>query len=103
MNKILKRSRSKKNDELYTLIEDVEAELWHYRGKTVYLNCDDPMEQLRFKKEARAEADKYLEHFREPRRPSTCSRSAGGSPHRPGSFTNPTQIVKIMKENHLND
>ena len=34
-----------KNDEFYTRLEDVEAELQHYpnafRGKVVYLNCDD--------------------------------------------------------------
>lgn len=40
---LAKRAR---NDEFYTRIDDVEAELCHYRehfrGKTVYLNCDDP-------------------------------------------------------------
>ena len=45
-NSNLQRARRAKNDEFYTRIEDVEAELWHYRdhfrGKTVYLNCDDP-------------------------------------------------------------
>ena len=34
-----------KNDEFYTRLEDVEAELQYYpnafRGKVVYLNCDD--------------------------------------------------------------
>ena len=45
-NSNLRSARRAKNDEFYTRIEDVEAELWHYRdhfrGKTVYLNCDDP-------------------------------------------------------------
>lgn len=45
-NSNLHSARRAKNDEFYTRIEDVEAELWHYRehfrGKTVYLNCDDP-------------------------------------------------------------
>lgn len=42
----LHAARKAKNDEFYTRIEDVEAELYHYRdhfrNKTVYLNCDDP-------------------------------------------------------------
>ena len=41
----LTAAKKAKNDEFYTRIEDVEAELWHYRdhfrSKTVYLNCDD--------------------------------------------------------------
>lgn len=45
-NSGLHAARRAKNDEFYTRIEDVEAELYHYRdhfqGKTVYLNCDDP-------------------------------------------------------------
>ena len=45
-NSSLHSARRAKNDEFYTRIEDVEVELRHYRehfrGKTVYLNCDDP-------------------------------------------------------------
>lgn len=45
-NNNLHSARRAKNDEFYTRIEDVEAELYHYRDKfkdqTVYLNCDDP-------------------------------------------------------------
>lgn len=45
-NNKLHRARKAKNDEFYTRLEDVEAELYHYRehfrDKTVYLNCDDP-------------------------------------------------------------
>ena len=45
-NANLHKARKARLDEFYTRIEDVEAELWHYRehfrGKTVYLNCDDP-------------------------------------------------------------
>ncbi len=36
----------KKNDEFYTQLEDINNELYHYedhfRGKTIYCNCDDP-------------------------------------------------------------
>ena len=44
-NSNLNLARRAKNDEFYTRLEDVEAELVHYenhfRDKTVYLNCDD--------------------------------------------------------------
>lgn len=39
-------AKVKKNDEFYTLTEDIASELSHYKeylaGKTVYCNCDDP-------------------------------------------------------------
>lgn len=39
-------ARYSKNDEFYTRMPDIEKELGHYvdafRGRTVYLNCDDP-------------------------------------------------------------
>ena len=39
-------ARKAKNDEFYTQLADIENELRHYRshfkGKTVYCNCDDP-------------------------------------------------------------
>ena len=39
-NSNLQRAKSAHDDEFYTRIEDIEAELWHYRdhfrGKTVY-------------------------------------------------------------------
>ena len=42
----LGRARRKKNDEYYTRLEDIEAELQHYpdefRDKIVYCNCDNP-------------------------------------------------------------
>lgn len=42
----LKSAKKVKNDEFYTLIEDVEKEMIYYRhyfeGKTLLLNCDDP-------------------------------------------------------------
>lgn len=45
-NTNLHRAKRAKNDEFYTRLVDVEAELRHYpkafRGKVVYLNCDDP-------------------------------------------------------------
>lgn len=45
-NASLSRAKTNKEDEFYTQLEDVERELKHYRkhfkGKVVYLNCDDP-------------------------------------------------------------
>lgn len=45
-NKHLRRARMAKNDEFYTLYEDIEKEVLHYRdkfrNKTVYCNCDNP-------------------------------------------------------------
>lgn len=47
-NDNLHDSRKKKEDEFYTEIGMIEKELVHYRdhfkGKTVYCNCDDPKE-----------------------------------------------------------
>lgn len=45
-NKNLQLAKVKKNDEFYTQLTDIEKELCHYRehfkGKTVFCNCDDP-------------------------------------------------------------
>jgi modification methylase ecoRI len=45
-NKQLSQAKMGKKDEFYTQLEDIEAELKHYRGhfagKTVLCNCDDP-------------------------------------------------------------
>ena len=45
-NKQLTQAKKAKKDEFYTQLEDIEAELKHYRkhfeGKTVLCNCDDP-------------------------------------------------------------
>lgn len=45
-NKDLNRAKKAKEDEFYTQLGDIEAELRHYteyfRGKTVLCNCDDP-------------------------------------------------------------
>lgn len=45
-SKNLNDSKKRKNDEFYTLLPDIEAELQHYkkrfRGKTIYCNCDNP-------------------------------------------------------------
>lgn len=47
-NKALRAAHKAKNDEFYTRLEDIEAELKHYKahfkGKTVFCNCDDPFE-----------------------------------------------------------
>ncbi len=44
----LHKARAVKNDEFYTRLTDIEKELVHYRehfrGKTVFCNCDDPAE-----------------------------------------------------------
>lgn len=44
-NRNLRKAASVKNDEFYTLAEDVSAEMWNYlsnfRDKRVYLPCDD--------------------------------------------------------------
>jgi hypothetical protein len=49
----LARANRDKNDEFYTQLADVEAELRHYRdqfrGKVVLCNCDDPYESNFFK------------------------------------------------------
>lgn len=45
-NKQLSQAKKGKKDEFYTQLEDIDAELKHYRGhfagKTVLCNCDDP-------------------------------------------------------------
>jgi hypothetical protein len=45
-NQNLNTAREAKKDEFYTQLPDIERELRHYkdhfRGKTVYCNCDDP-------------------------------------------------------------
>ena len=47
-NSNLSRANKEKNDEFYTRLADIENELRHYRehfkGKTVFCNCDDPFE-----------------------------------------------------------
>lgn len=44
----LGNAKAAKDDEFYTQLSDIEKELRHYKkhfkGKTVYLNCDDPRE-----------------------------------------------------------
>ncbi len=52
-NSNLLKANKEKNDEFYTQLSDIEAELKHYRqhfkGKTVFCNCDDPYESNFFK------------------------------------------------------
>ena len=52
-NEALARASRAKNDEFYTQLADIEAELRHYRdqfrGKVVFCNCDDPYESNFFK------------------------------------------------------
>ena len=49
----LGEAKRNKNNEFYTRLEDIEREAQHYahhfRGKTVFLNCDDPYESDFFK------------------------------------------------------
>lgn len=53
LNKNLHRANQAKNDEFYTQLADIENELKHYkdefRGKVIFLNCDDPYESNFFK------------------------------------------------------
>ena len=46
LNANLHKAKADKNDEFYTRLEDIEAEMKHYRkyfkGKVVLCNCDDP-------------------------------------------------------------
>ncbi|MDO5690809.1 MAG: adenine-specific methyltransferase EcoRI family protein [Tissierellia bacterium] len=52
-NSNLARANREKNDEFYTRLTDIEKELRYYRkhfkGKTVFCNCDDPFESNFFK------------------------------------------------------
>ena len=46
LNNNLHKAKAGKNDEFYTQLTDIEKELRHYKnhfkGKTVFCNCDDP-------------------------------------------------------------
>lgn len=52
-NKNLHTAKKAKNDEFYTLYEDIEKECYHYRehfrNKVIYCNCDDARESNFFK------------------------------------------------------
>lgn len=52
-NKWLSNRNRSPQDEFYTQLVDIEAELRHYkdqlRGKVVLCNCDDPYESYFFK------------------------------------------------------
>lgn len=52
-NSNLGKARKVKQDEFYTQLTDIEKELKHYKphfkGKTVYCNCDDPFKSGFFK------------------------------------------------------
>jgi len=52
-NSPLHSAKKAKNDEFYTQLSDIENELRHYRehfrGKTIFCNCDDPYESNFFK------------------------------------------------------
>ena len=52
-NSNLQQANKAKQDEFYTQLTDIEKELRHYKhhfkGKTVFCNCDDPFESNFFK------------------------------------------------------
>ena len=52
-NSNLQAANKAKQDEFYTQLSDIEKELRHYKkhfkGKTVFCNCDDPFESNFFK------------------------------------------------------
>ena len=47
-NKNLHTAKKEKNDEFYTMLSDIEKELWnykeHFKDKIIFCNCDDPEE-----------------------------------------------------------
>ena len=49
-NRNLTQAKAAKKDEFYTQLTDIEKEMRHYkahfRGKTVFCNCDDPRVSL---------------------------------------------------------
>lgn len=52
-NSDLGKAKNAKKDEFYTQLSDIEKEMRHYRehfkGKTIFCNCDDPFESDFFK------------------------------------------------------
>lgn len=52
-NSNLTKAKDAKKDDFYTQLSDIERELRHYKehfkGKTVFCNCDDPYESNFFK------------------------------------------------------
>lgn len=52
-NKDLRNADKNKNDEFYTMLEDVQAEMNyyedHFKDKVIFCNCDDPYESNFFK------------------------------------------------------
>lgn len=52
-NSNLQKANKAKQDEFYTQLSDIEAELRHYkehfRNKVIFCNCDDPYESNFFK------------------------------------------------------
>lgn len=58
---LLGKAKQNKNDEFYTQLQDIERELGnyrdHFRNKTVYCNCDDPMRSNFYRY--------FAEHFRD--------------------------------------
>lgn len=53
LNSSLNKAKGARQDEFYTQLPDIEAELRHYRqhfrGKSVLCNCDDPFESNFFR------------------------------------------------------
>ena len=51
-NSQLGKAKIERKDEFYTQLSDIEAEMRHYKehfkGKTVFCNCDDPYEKQLF-------------------------------------------------------
>lgn len=52
-NETLGNAKKNKDDEFYTQLSDIEAEMKHYKehfkGKVIFCNCDDPFESNFFK------------------------------------------------------
>lgn len=56
-NTYLNKAKSRKDDECYTRMNDIELEMKHYKrhfkNKVIYCNCDDPIES------------KFYQHFKQ--------------------------------------
>ena len=62
-NDTLKKAYKAKKDEFYTQLTDIEKELRYYRkhfkGKTVFCNCDDPFESNFFRSPLKIPSPKH--------------------------------------------
>ena len=116
MNTALRRAKQEKNDEYYTLLEDIENELSHYptrifKNAHVHLPCDDPAKSKFFTyftqnfnrlQLAKLTAIHYtprirqLPPSRQLRPPQTNPRRLHGTNRRPNHLPTPPQPQPIQ-------